>query len=78
MDVVVTGASGLIGSALGAALERAGHRMVPMGRSQPAGDGLRWDPDGGAVDAGGLEGVGAVVNLAGEGIGNKRWNDDRK
>jgi hypothetical protein len=78
MDVVVTGASGLIGTALGPALDRAGHRMIPMGRSQPAGEGLHWDPAQGQIDAGGLEGVGAVVNLAGESIGAKRWNDDHK
>ena len=78
MDVVVSGSSGLIGTALGAALRRAGHRMVPMVRSSPAGDAIGWDPDQGRIDAGGLEGVGAVVHLAGEGIGSKRWNDAQK
>jgi uncharacterized protein (TIGR01777 family) len=78
MDVVVTGASGLIGTALKGALERAGHRMVPMVRSQAAGDALHWDPDRGEIDSGGLEGIGAVVHLAGEGIGNKRWNEEHK
>jgi uncharacterized protein (TIGR01777 family) len=77
MDVVVTGASGLIGSALKSELEGAGHRLVPMTRST-GGDGIRWDPDAGVIDSGGLEGVGAVVHLAGEGIGNKRWNDEQK
>jgi uncharacterized protein len=78
MDVVVTGSGGLIGTALRSALERAGHRMVPMVRSQAAGDAIGWDPDHGRIDAGGLEGVGAVVHLAGEGIGAKRWNDAQK
>ncbi|MDQ1491298.1 MAG: uncharacterized protein QOJ23_3812 [Actinomycetota bacterium] len=78
MDVVVTGSSGLIGSALRGALERAGHRLIPMVRSQGSGDAVRWDPDRGAIDAAALEGVGAVVNLAGEGIGNKRWNEEQK
>jgi len=78
VDVVVTGSSGLIGSALRGALERAGHRMVPMVRSGATGDGVQWDPDRGAVDAGGLEGMGAVVHLAGEGIGSKRWNEAQK
>ena len=77
MDVVVSGASGLIGSALRGALEGAGHRMVPMTRSK-GGEGIHWDPDAGIIDSGGLEGVGAVVHLAGEGIGNKRWNDEQK
>ncbi|HET9770531.1 MAG TPA: TIGR01777 family oxidoreductase [Acidimicrobiia bacterium] len=78
MDVVVTGSSGLVGSALKGALERAGHRMVPMVRSQPSGDAVHWDPDRGEIDAKALEGVGAVVHLAGEGIGARRWNDEHK
>jgi uncharacterized protein (TIGR01777 family) len=78
MDVVVTGSSGLIGTALKGVLQKAGHRMVPMVRSQASGDAIRWDPDQGEIDAGGLEGVGAVVHLAGEGIGNKRWNEEQK
>jgi uncharacterized protein (TIGR01777 family) len=78
MDVVVSGSSGLIGTALGQALQRAGHRLVPMVRSQPTGDAVGWDPDHGRIDAGGLEGVGAVVHLAGEGIGAKRWNEEQK
>jgi uncharacterized protein (TIGR01777 family) len=78
MDVVVTGASGLIGTALRPALERAGHRMISMGRSPATGDALHWDPDRGVIDSAGLEGVGAVVHLAGEGIGNRRWNEAHK
>jgi uncharacterized protein (TIGR01777 family) len=78
MDVVVTGSSGFIGTALKGALHKAGHRMVPMVRSQAVGGALHWDPDRGEIDAGGLEGVGAVVHLAGEGIGNKRWNEAYK
>ena len=39
---------------------------------------MHWDPERGEIDAGGLEGVGAVVHLAGEGIGNRRWNEAHK
>jgi uncharacterized protein (TIGR01777 family) len=78
MDVVVTGSSGLIGTALRGALERAGHRVVPMVRAEASGNAIRWDPDRGEIDAGALEGVGAVVHLAGEGIGNRRWNEAHK
>lgn len=79
MDVVVSGSSGLIGTALEEALQGAGHRMIPMSRSgSGGGDSIHWDPDSGAIDAGALEGVAAVVHLAGEGIGNKRWNDEQK
>lgn len=83
MDVAVTGSSGLIGTALRAALERAGHRVLRMVRSQPAAtageaDALHWDPATGAIDAGGLEGIGAVVNLAGGSSVAKRWNTTQK
>ena len=80
MDVVVTGSSGLIGTALRGRLQQAGHRMVPMVRSPAPGepDAIAWDPDHGRIDAGGLEGIGAVVHLAGEGIGAKRWNAPQK
>src|SRR5579884_1117724 len=80
MDVVVTGSSGLVGTALGSALRRAGHRMVPMVRSPSPGqpDAIGWDPDQGRIDAAALEGTPAVVHLAGEGIGAKRWDDAQK
>ena len=79
MDVAVTGSSGLIGSALRPALEAAGHRVLRLVRRGGGGpDTIAWDPQAGTIDAGGLEGVGGVVNLAGEGIGDKRWNDDQK
>ena len=51
MDVVVTGATGLIGTALKGALGKTGHRIVPMVRSQPSGDAIHWDPDRGEIDA---------------------------
>jgi uncharacterized protein (TIGR01777 family) len=79
MDVVVTGSSGLIGTALVEALRAHGHRPVRLVR-RPAGgdDELTWDPGAGTIDAGGLEGVDAVVHLAGAGIGDHRWTDAYK
>lgn len=78
MDVAVTGSSGLVGSALRPALAAAGHRVLRMVRSGEGGpDTLRWDPEAGTIDTGGLEGVGGVVHLAGEGIG-KRWTAAQK
>ena len=48
-------------------------------RGQASGDDeLSWDPEAGTIDAGGLEGIGGVVHLAGAGIGDKRWTDARK
>lgn len=79
MDVAITGASGLIGTALVEALRAAGHRPVRLVR-RPAGgaDEIAWDPSAGTIDAASLEGIGAVVHLAGAGIGDKRWSDERK
>jgi uncharacterized protein len=78
VDVAVTGSSGFIGSALCPALEVAGHRVLRLVRSGAGGpDTLRWDPEAGTIDAGGLESVGGVVHLAGESIG-KRWSARQK
>jgi uncharacterized protein (TIGR01777 family) len=79
VDVAITGASGLIGSALVPALERDGHRVLRLVRRDPVGgDALRWDPAADRIDSAGLEGVGAVVHFAGAGIGDKKWTPDRK
>jgi uncharacterized protein len=81
MDVLVTGSSGLIGSALLPALVEAGHRPIRALRTArvPTGvEGIAWDPDAGVLDRASLEGIGGVVHLAGAGIGDARWTDDRK
>ncbi|MFE0350025.1 TIGR01777 family oxidoreductase [Streptomyces griseoluteus] len=77
--IAVTGASGLIGSALVRSLTDDGHQVVRLVRREPQGpDEVRWDPQEGYVDAAGLAGVDAVVNLAGAGIGDKRWTPEYK
>lgn len=78
MEIAVTGASGLIGSALCASLRADGHRVRPLVRRSATGDAIAWDPAAGTIDASALEGVDAVVHLAGAGIGDKRWNDAYK
>jgi uncharacterized protein len=79
MDIAITGSRGLVGSALVPELARAGHRPARLVRSvRPGADELGWDPDTGAIDAAGLEGIDAVVHLAGAGIGDKRWTPARK
>jgi uncharacterized protein len=79
MDVVISGASGLIGTALVDALRAAGHRPVKLVRRAASGaDEITWDPAGGVLDASSLEGIDAVVHLAGAGIGDKRWTDEYK
>jgi uncharacterized protein (TIGR01777 family) len=78
MDVVVTGSSGFIGAELLARLRDLGHRVIPMVRRQGVPDTVYWDPARGVIDAASLEGVDAVVHLAGEGIGEKKWSDAQK
>lgn len=78
MDVLVTGSSGLIGTALVAALREAGHRPIRLVRRPTSGDTVTWDPAAGTIDAASLEGLDAVVHLAGAGIGDHRWTDAYK
>lgn len=79
MKVLITGASGLIGRALVDALEKRGDEPVPVTRSASAGDSaVRWDPQGGELDPSDVSGWDAVVHLAGEGIGDKRWTETHK
>jgi uncharacterized protein (TIGR01777 family) len=76
--IAVTGASGLIGSALCAALEADGTEVVRLVRRDPKAGEVRWDPAAGTIDAAGLEGLDAVIHLAGEGIGERRWSAEQK
>lgn len=78
MRIAVTGSSGLIGTALVAALRADGHQVIRLVRDAPVGgDTLAWDPraaDGG-LDPRSLDGVTAVVHLAGAGVADRRWTD---
>jgi uncharacterized protein (TIGR01777 family) len=76
MKVGVTGSSGFIGRALVRDLRDDGHTVLRLVRREPSGpDEVRWDPYGDLDSAAraGLEGVDAVVHLAGPGIGDRRW-----
>ena len=76
MDVAITGSSGLIGTALMRRLRDVGHNPVPVTRSGDTG--IHWDPARHEIDAPSLEGIGAVVHLAGEGIAEGRWTSQQK
>ena len=79
MKVAVTGSSGLIGSALVPFLTSGGHEVRRAVRRKPGGEGeVRWDPAKGEIDTTALEGVDAVVHLAGENVAGGRWTDARK
>src|SRR6187551_1406231 len=78
MRIAVAGASGLIGSALAAELEGAGHDVVRLVRREQAGEGeVRWDPDDGFLDLEALGHVDGLVILAGATI-DTRWTASRK
>ena len=75
MKVIVTGASGLLGSALVPVLRQAGHEVVTLVRRSPTSPHeARWDPAAGTLDVDALAGADAAVHLAGAGIGDKRWS----
>ena len=79
MDVLVSGASGLIGTALRPALVAAGHRPIALVRRPARGaDEITWDPATGRLDRAAIEGMGAAIHLAGVGIADKRWTDEQK
>jgi len=78
MDIAVTGSHGFIGATLVKELQAAGHRVVPVVR-RGGGDGtIAWDPSSGSIDAAGLEGLDAVVHLAGEGIASRPWTSAQR
>ncbi len=79
MKVAVTGASGLIGSALVPHLRARGDEVLTLVRRAPRAPGeVRWDPDAGDVDLAGLAGTDAVVHLSGAGVGDQRWTEEYK
>ena len=84
MKIVVTGATGLVGSALVPSLVAGGHSVVRLVRKQSnagAGNNVTdalWRPDRGEIDAAALAGCDAAVHLAGENISEGRWTDEKK
>jgi len=90
MRVLISGSSGLVGTAVVGMLEREGHAVSrllrpesgrgtpPLPDARPAAANVRWDPVAGDFDATAAEGADAVVHLAGASIAGARWNDARK
>src|SRR5206468_5997150 len=72
MKIAVTGASGFVGSALTPFLTGGGHQVFPIRRSAD------WDPENGTINQLALEGMAAVVHLAGENIAQGRWTAAKK
>ena len=81
MKILISGASGLIGSALSASLEADGHRVLRLSRSESKErDSIQWQPESGRFDIRQMEkldGVEAAFHLAGESVLG-RWTPDKK
>lgn len=78
LSVGITGASGLIGTALSAHLRSIGHTVVPIVRRTPAAGEIEWQPTEDRLDAASLAPLDAVVHLSGAGIGDRRWTESYK
>ena len=78
MRVLISGASGMIGSALAKALTMEGHDVLTLVRPQSSRTGISWHPGVALEDHSDLEGLDAVVHLAGAGIADRRWTAARK
>ena len=80
LRVAITGASGFVGSALRHFLTTGGHQVLPIVRRRPdreRGE-IHWDPMERRIEGRRLEGVDALVHLAGENLSRGRWNPARK
>jgi uncharacterized protein (TIGR01777 family) len=77
LHIVVSGASGLIGSALVRRLATQGHRVTRLVRRAAGPGEIAWNPGAGSLEPAGLEGADAVVHLSGENVG-ARWSSERK
>lgn len=78
--IAISGASGLLGQALTRHLKHQGHTVVPLVRQKSAAPsrGIYWSPDKGELDREALEGLDALVHLAGESIAGARWSEAKK
>jgi uncharacterized protein len=79
VNILITGSTGLIGSNLIPFLAKKNHRILRMVRKSPAAEAaIHWDPVAGKLDPAALEGLDAVVHLAGENIASGRWTAEKK
>jgi uncharacterized protein len=78
MKILISGASGLVGSELVPFLTTLGHDVVRLVRSNPGASEIEWDPARGRLEASAVEGFDAVVHLAGESIAEGKWTPEKK
>jgi uncharacterized protein (TIGR01777 family) len=79
MKILVTGSTGLVGTALVPSLTNKGHEVLRAVRrqAQSAAE-VYWNPEEGSIDAAGLNGIDAAVHLAGENVADGRWTEEKK
>ncbi|CAB4329388.1 MAG: TIGR01777 family protein [Actinobacteria bacterium] len=74
MRIAIAGSSGLIGTALVESLRADGHEVLRLVRRDAVAESeVSWDPATGTIDLNALEGCEALINLAGAGVGDRRW-----
>lgn len=78
MKIIVSGASGLIGSALVPHLAARGHEVIRLVRRSAGSGESQWDPARGVIDANVVGNADAIIHLSGAGIGDKRWSNSYK
>jgi len=79
MKILISGSHGLVGSALATSLKGDGHEVLALVRRAPFSDAeVEWYPERGSLALSGMEGMDAVVHLAGESIASGRWTDEKK
>jgi uncharacterized protein (TIGR01777 family) len=79
MKILISGSSGLVGRALAKSLANDGHEVVRLVRRKPStATEIEWHPNEGHIDAERLQGIDAVVHLAGESIASGRWTGEKK
>lgn len=79
MKILISGSHGLVGTALGKALQSDGHEVLALVRRAPSSESeVEWYPERGSLALSGMEGMDAVVHLAGESIASSRWTAEKK
>ncbi len=78
--ILITGASGLVGSRLTALLLQKGYQVSHLGRAKKSGavPSFVWDVENGTIDSAAFEGVNTIIHLAGAGVADRRWTAERK
>lgn len=78
MRILMSGATGLIGTALSGHLTAEGHTVTRLVRREARAGEITWDPAAGVLDEEAFDGCDAVINLSGAGIGGRRWSNEYK